>query len=77
MFDLTINLGNLLTIGSFLVGGTAFVVAMRSMLRSLDARMISVETEIKKLTEVLIKLAGYDERFKNYDTRFQIGRAHV
>jgi len=70
MFDLTVNLGNLLTILSFLTGGVAFVVTLRNMIRSLNQRMSSVEIELKKLTDVLIKLAGYDERFRGYDERF-------
>ena len=77
MLDLSINLGNLLTIASFLVGGTTFIVALRSMLRSLDERMVSVEGEIKKLTDILVKLAAYDERFKNYDERFLRNEADV
>jgi hypothetical protein len=70
VLDLTINLGNILTISSFLIGGTGFVFAMRNMIAIIAVRLEALEkvtdwqtVEIRKLSEVLITLGRYEERF--------------
>jgi hypothetical protein len=70
MIDLSVNLGNLLTIASFIIGGIVFVMSMRNMLSLVELRLKALETsnenqniEIKKLSEILITLGKYEERF--------------
>lgn len=70
MFDLSINLGNLLTIFAFLCGGLSFVFMMRNMISSLNYRMGLMEEtnkmlsqDIKKLQDILVTLGKYEERF--------------
>ena len=60
MIDLTINLGNLLTIASFLIGGIAFVMNIRSMLAVLHLRLERVEETSKDVQQEMRK---YEERF--------------
>ena len=76
VIDWTINIGNLLVIGGFLLGGLGFVYTIRADVNSLKgtevglaARLVSVETELKKMTDVLISLARQDERLSAQDHR--------
>ena len=68
-FDWGISLGNFLTIGSFLVGGLGFVWTMKSQIDSLGSRTQAMETELKKLVEVLIHQGRQDERLNAFDAR--------
>ena len=68
-FDLTVNLGNLLTILSFLVIGISIAASIRSQVTTMAIRLLSLETEIKKLSEVLIALGRQDERLNALDDR--------
>lgn len=74
MEDLTaflhVNLGNILTILSFIGGGIWFISTMRTAMELLSMRMTGIERlvtgqaeELKKLTQVLITLGRYEERF--------------
>jgi hypothetical protein len=70
MIDLSINLGNLLTIASFIIGGVVFIMQMRSMISLVELRLKALETsnenqniEIKKLGDILVTLGKYEERF--------------
>ena len=73
IFDLTINLGNILTIAAFLGGGIYFILTMRSKIDAQSMRMenmerdftqMSAETqhEVRKITEVIILQGRHDER---------------
>jgi len=68
-FDWGISLGNFLTIASFLVGGLSFVWTLKSQIDSLSGRTSAMETELKKLVEVLIHQGRQDERLNSFDTR--------
>jgi K+/H+ antiporter YhaU regulatory subunit KhtT len=68
------NLGNLLTILSFIVGGIWFITTMKGDMKELsvltELRLTHLEAsnddqkeEIKKLAAVLITLGRYEERF--------------
>lgn len=76
MFDLSINLGNVLTIASFLVGGTAFAYTIRAdsrvqayKLEVIDAQMEDFKKEMTKLTEVVIQQAQQSTRLDNVEER--------
>lgn len=67
---LTVNLGNILTIVSFLVGGLWFINTMRNAIELLTLRLGTLEEtnrdqrkEIQKLADVLVTLGRYEERF--------------
>lgn len=76
MFDPTISLGSLLTIGSFLVIVVVYVMNGKADTKVLDNRMLSVEAqmedikiELKKLAEILVKQALQENRIANVETR--------
>ena len=67
---LVVNLGNVLTIASFIVGGMWFISTMKNSIELLIIRIGNLETahkeqktEVKKLADVLITLGRYEERF--------------
>ena len=67
LLDFTVNLGHVLTIASFLIGGVAFVYAIRGDVGSIKARMEVVESEIRKISDILITVARQDERMNAFD----------
>lgn len=76
IIDWSINLGNMLTICSFLVGGLYFVWAIKADTRVLavrldgvDKQFINVQDELKKMGEVLIAVARQDARLNAMDER--------
>ena len=76
VFDPTISLGSLLTIGSFLVIVVVYVMNGKADTKVLDNRMLSVEAqmedikiELKKLAEILVKQALQENRIANVETR--------
>jgi hypothetical protein len=58
-----ITLGNVLEICTMMIMGAGFIFGLRSALATLALRMDSVEREIGKLTNILITLGKYEERF--------------
>ena len=68
-FDTTINLGNILTIISFLGGGIAFVVAIKSRVDAQSERLRGVEDEVKQLSQIMIMQGRHDERLTAMDMR--------
>lgn len=69
MFDWTISIGNALTIISFLAGGLAFVVTVRNRVNSLSDKMLSVETKLEQLVEILVQQGRHEERMNAMDQR--------
>lgn len=72
-FDLTINLGNILTIFSFLGGGLFFIFSMQRRIDGQSQRMSNLEQDItqiaaetqndvKNLTQVIVLQSRHDER---------------
>jgi TolA-binding protein len=79
-FDLSVRLGEVLTLVGFIATmiGAAYVV--REQVKSLTNRMVSVETELKKMTDVMVQLGRQDERLNSMDRRIddlQHGRGFV
>ncbi|KGT75780.1 hypothetical protein MA20_31780 [Bradyrhizobium japonicum] len=79
-FDLTINLGTILEIGVLLVGGVTTLTTLRNTVKTIkdDQKSFKAETkgqfdgiqaELKKLGDVLIGMARFDERITNLDKR--------
>lgn len=75
MFDfLNINLGNILTIVSFLIGGIAFAYTIKGDVKgigitvdSYGRRLEGIELEMRKISDVLVTLARQDERMNSLD----------
>lgn len=69
--EMTISIGNLLTILAFLVGGIGFVYTIRSDVGAQGQRLDAVESELRKLGEILIALGRQDERLTAMDRRIE------
>ena len=69
MFDLSISLGNLMTIVSFIIGGVSFVYAIKSDTRVLATRLGNLEEDVKKMSDVLVELAKTDGRMNLIEDR--------
>jgi TolA-binding protein len=79
-FDGSVNLGQILTLVGFSATllGAAYVV--REQVKQLGHRMVSVEAELKKMTDVMVQLGRQDERLNSMDRRIddlQHGRGFV
>jgi arginyl-tRNA synthetase len=73
MLDLSVSLGNILTIGTFLTGGVAFVYTIRTdvamqaqritmMQEGNGMRLSNLEGEVRTLRDVLVTLAQQGAR---------------
>ena len=76
MFDLSINLGNILTIVAFLAGGIAFAYSIKSDTKVLEIRFTMIDAQIedfkldiKKLNDVLVSLAMQSGRIDRVEER--------
>lgn len=69
MFNWNIDVGNMLTIAAFLIGGIFFVAKVRGRVDTLSTRMLAVEGEVKQLVTVLIQQGRHEERMGAMDSR--------
>jgi hypothetical protein len=74
--DMSISIGHIITIISFLIGVITWGSTIRASVTGLDNRMQEVEAEIKKLTEIYIatnnmnyKLGDFERRITALETR--------
>lgn len=77
MFDWSITFGNVLTIGFSIASIIAIIVAMRTQLQFLEARMELMEREIRKLVEILVQQGRQDERLTAVDGRLLAQGARI
>lgn len=75
-FDATVSLGNLLTIGGFLVFVTMYIVNSRNVakllsvrLQVIDASMEDFKNELKKLADVVVKQAEQAIKMSQFEQR--------
>jgi hypothetical protein len=76
MFDLTISLGNILTVLAFLLGGVAFAYSIKSDTKIIDikytmiaAQIDDFKEEVKKLAEVVTQQALQTKRMDYLEDR--------
>jgi len=81
---LHINLGNVLTIIAFIVGGLAFVYTLRSdievhaqRIQMIADRFGIVEVKMERLSEVVVALARQEERLLAMDQRMLAQGARI
>lgn len=67
MIDYTITIGNLIEVGAFVGGGFVALISMRGTVNTLKNDVIDMKTEIKKVGDVLIKMAVTDTRLSNVE----------
>lgn len=76
MIDWQINIGNILQIVAIIGGGLMVLWTLRYDVRalkeeavSLEAKIGAVQTEIKKLTDIMVSLATINGKIETLDTR--------
>ena len=77
MIDYTITLGNIIEISSIVGGGLLVLITLKSDVKSLKREFAGMQEEIKKLGEVLIKLAVAETRIANVESDIrELRRGH-
>lgn len=67
VIDYTITIGNIIEISSIIGGGLLVLGTMRSTINNIKIDMVDMKTEIKKVGEVLIKMAVTQTRLDNVE----------
>ncbi len=68
-FDLSVNLGQMITLFGFLAGGIGAFVSTRADLSAQARRLSFVESEMRKQTDILVEFARQDERLRAFEHR--------
>lgn len=75
-FDWTINLGHILTLAGFLLGGLSMMLTIREDVRSMKAsetananRLDNLEKDMKSLADATLAIARQDERMNAHEHR--------
>ena len=78
-FTANVDLGHLLILVGYLVTALGFVYGLRGQVQRIGdrmdgfvERMAAVESEMKKLTDIAVVLARYDERILAVTTRLNL-----
>ena len=69
MLNWNIDIGNMLTIAAFLIGGILFVAQVRGRVDTLSSRMLAVEGEVKQLVAVLVQQGRHEERMAAHESQ--------
>ncbi len=67
LIDYTITIGNIIEIGSIIGGGLLVLVSLKNTVSNLKTDMTDMKTEIKKVGEVLVKMAVTQTRLDNVE----------
>ena len=65
--DLTIRLGDILTMAGLFAGGVIVVTYMRADMRILAQRVGSIEDKLSSITTILVEQAKHDQRIINLE----------
>jgi hypothetical protein len=69
MIEQTITIGNIIEIAVIAVGGVSVFITLRNTVANIKADVDGLQVEIKKLGEILVNLARFDERITSLDKR--------
>ena len=67
MIDYTITIGNIIEVSAIVGGGALALITLRSTVNNLKDDMTDMKTEIKKVGEVLVKMAVTQTRLDNVE----------
>ncbi len=67
VIDYTITVGNIIEIGAIVGGGLLALITMRNTVKNLKDDVTDMKTEIKKVGEVLVKMAVTQTRLDNVE----------
>jgi hypothetical protein len=65
-------IGNVAPALIFVIGGIGFLFTIRSQINEIMTRLMDVETELKKLVDVLIQQGRHSERLNALDARLNV-----
>jgi hypothetical protein len=72
VIDYTITIGNIIEIGSIVGGGFAVFITLKNNVSTLKDDVWEMQKEVKKLGDVLIGMARFDEKLTNLDRRVTV-----
>lgn len=67
MIEQTITIGNIIEIASIIAGGITVFVTLRNTVGNMQDDVAGLQTEIKKLSEVITRMAVTDVRLTNLE----------
>ena len=67
MIEQTITIGNIIEIASIIVGGITVFVTLRNTVANIKDEVQGMQTEIKKLADVITRMAVTDIRLTNIE----------
>lgn len=67
MIEQTITIGNIIEIASICAGGLTVFITLRNTVSNIKDDVVAMQTEIKKLAEVITKMAVTDIRLTNIE----------
>ena len=68
-FDASVNLGQILTMVTWLVSGAVAFGVLRQSMTNHGERLGSVENELKKQTDILVSIGKQDQRLNDLERR--------
>ena len=68
-FDASVNLGQILTMVTWLVSGAVALGVLRQSMTNHGERLGSVENELKKQTDILVSIGKQDQRLNDLERR--------
>jgi len=69
MIEQTITIGNIIEIFVIGAGGIGVFFTMKTTVSNIKSEVAGMQVEIKKLSEILIGMARFDEKLTNLDRR--------
>lgn len=73
-----LNVGQLITLAAYLIGGIAFVMALKADVRAVNIDVANLkqvveglEKDLNKLADILVAVARQDERLNGLDKRIE------
>lgn len=70
--DWTISIGAILQVASIIIGGLLALAALRASVSELQKDVSAMQTELKKMGDILTSLAVTETRIDNMDTRVSV-----
>ncbi len=72
MIDQTITIGNIIEIVVIAGGGVSVFAALRTTVKNINTKVDGIQVEIKKLGDILIEQARFDEKLSSMEKRVSI-----
>jgi hypothetical protein len=70
--DYTISIGNIIEIGSIIGGGFVVFLTLKNNVATLKDEVTIMKQEVRKLGDILVSMARYEEKLQNLDRRVTV-----